>query len=463
MAENRRVVIVGGVAGGASAAARVRRLSETAKITMFERGRDISFANCGMPYHIGGRIAERERLLVQTPEAMRKQYNIDVRTGCEVVSIQRDAKTVTVREVDSGRRFEEPYDALILSPGAEPFRPPIPGADSKRVFTLRSLEDMDRIQAAVGSTQNRRAVVIGGGYIGLEMTEALRQRGLEVTLVELARQVFVAADPEMAAPLHRQLEMHGVDLRLGTSVASIAEKDETLELRLNNGETLECGIVILSVGVRPEVKLAREAGLAIGPAGGIEVDAHMRTTDPNIYAVGDAVEVVHYVGGQKVLLPLAGPANRQGRIAADNAMGRPSIYKNSQGTAICKVFDVAIGMTGLSETQLRKLGRHYEKVYVHPASHAGYYPGASRISLKLLFDPQNGKVLGAQAVGADGVDKRIDLAAMAIRAGLTVEDLAEQELCYAPPYGSAKDPINYAGFVASNVMSGDMPIFMRLI
>jgi NADPH-dependent 2,4-dienoyl-CoA reductase/sulfur reductase-like enzyme/peroxiredoxin family protein/TusA-related sulfurtransferase/rhodanese-related sulfurtransferase len=458
MAENRRVVIVGGVAGGASAAARVRRLSETAKITMFERGRDISFANCGMPYHIGGRIAERERLLVQTPEAMRKQYNIDVRTGCEVVSIQRDAKTVTVREVDSGRRFEEPYDALILSPGAEPFRPPIPGADSKRVFTLRSLEDMDRIQAAVGSTQNRRAVVIGGGYIGLEMTEALRQRGLEVTLVELARQVFVAADPEMAAPLHRQLEMHGVDLRLGTSVASIAEKDETLELRLNNGETLECGIVILSVGVRPEVKLAREAGLAIGPAGGIEVDAHMRTTDPNIYAVGDAVEVVHYVGGQKVLLPLAGPANRQGRIAADNAMGRPSIYKNSQGTAICKVFDVAIGMTGLSETQLRKLGRHYEKVYVHPASHAGYYPGASRISLKLLFDPQNGKVLGAQAVGADGVDKRIDLAAMAIRAGLTVEDLAEQELCYAPPYGSAKDPINYAGFVASNVMSGDMPI-----
>lgn len=458
MSENRRIVIVGGVAGGASAAARVRRLSETAKVTLFERGRYVSFANCGMPYHIGGEIAERQRLLVQTPESLRQRYNIDVRTGCEVVSIDRENRTVRVREVETGRRFEEAYDALVLSPGAEPVRPPIPGADSKRVFTLRNLDDMDCIQAAVGRIGRGRAVVVGGGYIGLEMTEALRRRGVEVTLVELAPQVFAAVDPEMAAPIHQQLELHGVDLRLGMSITSIHEQGDGLELRLSNGDTMECGMVVLSVGVRPEVKLAREAGLTIGSTGGIEVDERMQTGDPHIYAVGDAVEVSHFVSGQKVLLPLAGPANRQGRVAADNAMGRDSVYNRSQGTAICRVFDVAIGMTGLSERQLERLGRRYEKIYVHPASHAGYYPGAGQISLKLLFDPESGSVLGAQAVGPDGVDKRIDLVAMAIRAGLTVQDLAGQELCYAPPYGSAKDPINYAGFVASNVISGDMPV-----
>ncbi len=317
---------------------------------------------------------------------------------------------------------------------------------------------MDRIKEVVDREKPGRAVVVGGGYIGLEMTEALRQRGLEVTLLEMAPQVFVAVDPEMAAPIHDHLRAHGVDLRLKTSVTAITEEGEGLAAHLSTGDTVACGLVILAVGVRPEVGLAREAGLEIGPSGGIVVDEHMRTADPAIFAVGDAVEVPHAVGGAPAVIPLAGPANRQGRVAADNAFGRPSVYRSSQGTAICKVFDLAIGMTGLSEKALRRGGRSYEKIYIHPAHHAGYYPGAAPMSLKLLFDPATGKVLGAQAVGAEGVDKRIDVLAVAIRAGLTVEDLRDQELSYAPPYGSAKDPINYAGFVASNVRSGDMPV-----
>jgi rhodanese-related sulfurtransferase len=301
-------------------------------------------------------------------------------------------------------------------------------------------------------------VVVGGGYIGLEMAEALRNREVAVTLVELAPQVFAAADPEMVAPIHRQLKLHGVDLRLGTSVTAIREEAGRLSVQLSTGESVECGLVIMAVGVRPEAKLAKEAGLAIGEIGGIVVDEHMRTSDPHIWAVGDAVEVPHLVGGAPAVIPLAGPANRQGRVAADSIFGRPSVYRSSQGTAICKVFDLAIGMTGMSEKALRRSGRAYEKIYVHPASHAGYYPGASQLSLKLLFDPKTGAILGAQAVGADGVDKRIDVLAVALRAGLTVDDLKDMELSYAPPYGSAKDPINYAGFVASNVISGDMPV-----
>ena len=458
MSDGKRIVIVGGVAGGASCAARARRLSEAARITMFERGENISFANCGMPYHIGGVIKERERLLVQTAEAMGQRHRIEVRTRCEVVAIDREARAVEVKDLETGQVFRQEYDALVLSPGADPVRPGLEGADQEGVYTLRNLEDMDRIKAAAEAAGAASALVVGGGYIGLEMAEALRERSLATTLVELADQVFVAADAEMVAPIHQQLSLHGVDLRLGTSVTGIRREGAKLRARLSTGEEAEADLIILAVGVRPEVGLARQAGLAIGALGGLAVDEQMRTSDEHIWAVGDVVEVTHVVSGEAALLPLAGPANRQGRIAADNIFGRASVYRGSQGTAICKVFDLAVGMTGLSEKQLQALGLSYEKVYVHPASHAGYYPGASPLSVKLLFEPATGKVLGAQAVGADGVDKRIDVLATALRAGMTVEDLAELELCYAPPYGSAKDAVNYAGFVASNVRAGDMGI-----
>lgn len=458
MSDVKRILIVGGVAGGASAAARARRLSESAEIVMFERGEHISFANCGLPYHIGGTIAQRERLLVQTPAAMKKRFNIDVRTRTEAVSINPAGRELTVRDLQTGQQRVETYDALILSPGAEPIRPKIPGMDSPGVFTLRTLGDMDAIKAVVDSAKPSRAVVVGGGYIGLEMAEALRARKLDVTLVELAGQAFGPIDPEMASLVHRQLRLHGVDLRLGASVTAIESADGQFHVRLSNGQAVPCGLVIMAIGVRPEVALARQAGLKLGVTGGIAVDEHMRTSDANIYAVGDAVEVTDYVSGQAALIPLAGPANRQGRIAADNVFGRGSTYKRTQGTAICKVFDIAVGMTGQSEKALKKAGASHEKVYVHSASHASYYPGASPIALKLLFDPQTGKILGTQAIGADGVDKRIDVLAVAIRAGMTVYDLADLELSYAPPYGSAKDVVNYAGFVAANVLRGDVKI-----
>ena len=455
MVQGKRIVIVGGVAGGASAAARARRLSEDAEIVMFERGEHISFANCGLPYHIGGVIADRNRLLVQTPEAMRKRFRIDVRVRSEVTRIDRDAREVVVVDHATGREYRQPYDALVLSPGAEPVRPNIPGIASPRVLTLRNMADMDAIMAAIDANPTGKALVIGGGYIGLEMAENLRDRDMEVVLVELANQVMGPADPEMAAPLHQELKLNGVDLRIGTSVTAFKDTGQAVEATLSDGHTVSCGLAVLAIGVKPEVTLAREAGLAIGTLGGIAVDDHMHTDDPAIYAVGDAVEVKDYLTNTAALIPLAGPANRQGRIAADNIFGRDSVYKKTQGTAICKVFNLAIGMTGLNEKTAKRADVSYEKVYVHPASHASYYPGASPISLKLLFDPNDGKVLGAQAVGTAGVDKRIDVLAMAIRAGLTVYDLEEAELSYAPPYGSAKDPINYAGFVAANVLQGD--------
>jgi len=430
MAQGKRIVIVGGVAGGASAAAKARRVSEEAEIILFERGADISFANCGLPYHVGGIIADRARLLVQSPEAMRKRFAVDVRTHSEVLRIDRAKKVVVVHDKAKDRQYEQPYDALILSPGAEPVRPPIPGADNKRVFTLRNLADMDAIKAVVDAKPGLTAVVVGGGYIGLEM----------------------------AAPLHEHMRLQGVDLNLGASVTAIKDSDGRVEALLSSGRSIPCDLVILAVGVRPEVKLAAEAGLTIGQRKGIVVDDHMRTSDPDIYAVGDAVEVQDFVGGFAAVIPLAGPANRQGRIAAINALGGDAAYHKTQGTAICKVFDLAVGMTGMSEKALKRVGRAYEKVYIHPASHAGYYPGAMQMSLKLLFDPANGKVLGAQCVGADGVDKRIDVLAVAIRAGLTVYDLEEMELSYAPPFGSAKDPVNYAGFVAANLLRKEASI-----
>jgi NADPH-dependent 2,4-dienoyl-CoA reductase/sulfur reductase-like enzyme/peroxiredoxin family protein/rhodanese-related sulfurtransferase/TusA-related sulfurtransferase len=458
MAQGKRIVIVGGVAGGASAAAKARRISEDAEIVLFERGSDISFANCGLPYHVGGIIQDRNRLLVQSPEAMRKRFAIDVRTHSEVLRIDRAKKVVVVHDKAKDRQYDQPYDVLILSPGAEPIRPPIPGVDHKRVFTLRNLADMDAIKAVVDAGVNQAAVVVGGGYIGLEMAEVLRHRGLAVSLVELEPQVMGPADPEMAAPLHEHLKLQGVDLNLGASVTAIGDRDGRPEALLSSGRAIPCDLIILAVGVRPEVKLAAEAGLTIGQRKGIVVDDHMRTSDPDIYAVGDAIEVQDFVGGFAAVIPLAGPANRQGRIAAINALGGDAAYHKTQGTAICKVFDLAIGMTGMSEKALRRAGRAYEKVYVHPASHAGYYPGATPMNLKVLFDPADGKILGAQCVGADGVDKRIDVLAVAIRAGLTVYDLEEMELSYAPPFGSAKDPINYAGFVAANLLRNEVQI-----
>jgi NADPH-dependent 2,4-dienoyl-CoA reductase/sulfur reductase-like enzyme/rhodanese-related sulfurtransferase len=460
MSQSKRIVIVGGVAGGAASAGRARRLSEAASIVLFERGREISFANCGMPYYIGGAIRHRDRLLVQTPEGMRKRYRVDVRTRVEVASIDRAAKTVTARDLASGRESIEPYDVLILSPGAAPLRPPIAGLDSPKVFTLRGLADMDAIResAVAASAGGGSALVLGGGYIGLEMAEALRSLGLGVTLVELTGQVFAPVDPEMAEPLHQHLLAHGVDLQLGVSLAGARETTAGLQATLSNGRRIECSFMVLAAGIRPEAALAREAGLAIGPTGGIVVDEHMRTSDPDIFAIGDVAETADLVIGKQVIMPLAGLANRQGRIAADNAFGRPSVYRKSLGTAICKVFDLAVACVGPNERTLRRLARPYEKIYVHPASHAGYYPGASTISVKLLFDPAGGKVLGAQAIGAEGIDKRIDVLAVAIRAGLTVFDLEELELAYAPPYGSARDAVNYAGSAAANVIRGDVGI-----
>ena len=460
MTGNTRILIVGGVAAGASAAARLRRLSESAEIIVFERGPYISFANCGLPYHIGNIIRKRDDLLVQTPEKMRDRFSIDVRVGSEVIRIDRDRKEVVVRDLREGKEYTEPYDALVLSPGAEPIRPPIPGVDSPGIFTLRTMTDMDAVKRVVDEREPERAVVVGGGYIGLEMTEVLAARGVKVSLVEQALQVMGTVDPEMAAPVHQELRRHGVDLRLETTITGISEPGTGgMLVHLSGGAPLEADLVVLAIGVRPDVCLAREAGLEIGGRGGIVVDEQMRTSDPSIYAAGDAVEVTDYVGGFSSVIPLAGPANRQGRIVADTITGRRSTYKGTQGTAICKVFDLSVATTGMNEKSLVREGRTHEKIYIHPTDHAGYYPGATQISLKLLFDPEHGTILGAQAVGAKGVDKRIDVLAVAMRAGLTVHDLQDLELCYAPPFGSAKDPVNYAGFVASSVVDGDAAVW----
>lgn len=458
----KRILIVGGVAGGASAAARARRLSETAEIVMFERGEFVSFANCGLPYHIGGDIQDRSALLLQTPQSFKRRFNVDVRVFHDVIHIDKAGKTLLVRNLLTGEERRESYDQLLLSPGAAPIRPPFPGIDSPGVHTLRNMPDMDRILAALQRDDPRHVTVVGGGFIGLEMMEALHQRKLDVTLLELSDQVMAPVDKEMANMLHARIREEGIDLRLRTGLSAIerldgqpAQKASTgLRLTLSDGTRLDTGLLILAIGVKPETLLAAKAGLELGPRGGIKVDAGMRTSDPFIYAVGDAVEETDFVTGESVLIPLAGPANRQGRIAADNMLGRAETYKKTQGTAICKLFDLAVASTGLNEKRLLQLGLPFEKAYVHPGSHAGYYPGAHPVSLKLLFAP-DGKIYGAQAIGKDGVDKRIDVLAVAQRAGLSVFDLQDLELTYAPPFGSAKDVINMAGFVASNHLKGD--------
>ncbi|HHC7309704.1 TPA: FAD-dependent oxidoreductase [Vibrio campbellii] len=469
-----KIVIIGGVAGGASAAARARRLSEDAEIIMFERGPFVSFANCGLPYHIGGDIQERSKLLLQTPESFLARFNVDVRVMNEVVSINRQDKSVTVKNLLDGSEYQESYDFLLLSPGAGPVVPPIPGIDNPLTHSLRNIPDMDRIIKTIETNKVEHATVVGGGFIGLEMMEAFHQLGVKTTLVEMADQVMTPVDREMAGFAHAEIREKGIDLRLGVALSSVeyvanqsvanteAGEDDAhqhlqgkLTLSLNNGDQLDTDILIMAIGVRPETKLAQEAGLQIGSLGGIYTNEYMQTSDPSIYAVGDAVEEKDFVTGEQTLVPLAGPANRQGRMAADNMLGRQETYQGTQGTAICKIFDLAVASTGKNEKQLKRDNITYEKVYVHTASHASYYPGAETVSFKMLFDPATGKILGAQAVGKDGVDKRIDVMAVAQRAGMTVEQLQHIELTYAPPYGSAKDVINQAAFVANNIIKGD--------
>ena len=451
-----KLLIVGGVAGGASAAARSRRLSEDAEIVLFERGPDVSFANCGLPYYVGGEIAQRDKLLVTTPERLRTRFKLDVRTRSSVEAIDRSAKTIRVRDLASGREYDESYDKLILAPGAAPVRPSIPGSDLPGIFTLRNLQDVDRIKQRVDQGV-KQAVAVGAGFIGLEMVENFVKRGIATTVVERNGQILTPFDKEMTTPILETLVAKGVTVLLGDSPEGFEQTPEGLAVRLKSGKRLVAQLVILGVGVRPENKLAVDAGLEVGPRGGIRVNEFLQTSDPDIYAVGDAIEVKDFVSGDPIQVPLAGPANRQGRIAADNVFGRAAKYRGTQGTAIVGVFDRIAAITGASEKALRRADRPFRKVYVHPAQHAGYYPGAEPMTLKILFHPETGKLLGAQAVGGPGVDKRIDVLAVAIQAGMTVFDLEEMELAYSPQYGSAKDPINMAGFVAGGMLRGEHP------
>jgi len=463
-----KIVVVGGVAAGASVAARARRLDEDAEIVVLERGHHVSFANCGLPYHVGEVITDRSRLLLQTPESLREMLDIDVRTGHEVLAIDREARTVRVREVDGGAEYDEPYDALALCPGADPVRPPLAGIDDPRVHVLRRIGDMDRIKAVVDEAAARhaadrktplRAVVVGAGYIGLELAENLHHRGAQVHVVELADQILPPLDHETAVPVEQHLRSRGIDVRLATAAAAFTPTPQALRVELQDSTVIDADLVVLAVGVRPSVGLARAAGLELGPHGGVLVDEHMRTSDPHIWAAGDAVETPHTVLGELRLAPLAGPANRQGRVAADNICGRDSEYRSTQGTSVVKVFDMVAGGTGANERQLLDAGVPYRAVHVHPSGHAGYYPGTATMHLKVLFDPQTGRLLGAQACGFDGIDKRLDVLATALRLGATVFDLEELELAYAPPFGAAKDPVNMAGFVAANTIRGDLRLW----
>lgn len=456
-----KVVIVGAVAGGASAAARARRLDEDAEIVLIERGPEPSFANCGLPYYVGGEIQSRDKLLVAPAERLRQRYRLDVRTRQEVTAINRREKTVNVRDLESNETYTESYDRLILSTGASPFRPPIPGIDGPDVLELRDLRDADRMFERVTSGESRRAVIVGAGFIGIEVAENLVRRGLAVKLVELGEQILPPWDPEMVRTLEDHIQSEGVDLRLGDSAEAFESSDTgdaRLVVKLKSGERLPACFAVVCIGVRPENKLAVDCGIEIGSRGGIVTNGQMQTSDPSIYAVGDVAQVKDFVTGETIQVPLAGPANRQGRIAADHIFGRETTYRGAQGTAIVGMFGKTAAMTGQNEKALRRDGRPYEKIYIHPNDHAGYYPGASAMTLKLLFNPEDARIWGAQAVGAGGVDKRIDVIATAIQAGMTVYDLEELELCYAPQYGSAKDPVNMAGFVASGVLRGDHPV-----
>lgn len=456
----RKVLIIGGVAGGATCAARLRRLDEHAEIVVLERGPYVSFANCGLPYYVGDVIREETKLFQASPELFRQRFRIEVRTQHEALSIDREKREVTIRDLVSGTEYREPYDALVLSPGASPVVPPLEGIGLPGIFTVRTVPDSTQIREWIERHNAKRAVVIGGGFIGLEMVENLAHRGLAVTLIEAADQLLPPLDPEMAEFVRQRAAAHIENVRLGDPVAGF-EKDSQggLLVKTRSGLRFGADLVILSIGVRPEAKLAREAGLEIGARGGIRVDESMRTSDPHIWAVGDAVEVKNAVTGQWHLCPLAGPAQRQARVAAASICGRKASFRGVQGTAVVGLFGLTAAITGESEKSLRRAGfNDFEAVYLHPGHHAGYYPGAKPIHMKLLFRRSDGLVLGAQAVGEAGIERRIDVIAMAIQKGATVFDLEEAELCYAPQYGSAKDPVNMAGMIASNAMRGDIEI-----
>lgn len=454
-----KIVVVGGVAGGASAACRARRLDESATIVLFEKGAYVSFANCGLPYYVGGAISERSKLTVQTPQSLRTRFNVDVRVQSEVVSIDAEAHTVRVVDHATGSSYDETYDKLLLSPGAEPLRPSLPGVDLDEVLTVRSIPDVDRICALARGTQARHVVVVGGGFIGVEMAENLVEGGCNVDLVELSDHVIKSLDFDMAVDLHRELRANGVGLHLGEGLAGIEKGDEGLLVSTNTGRTICCDLVVLALGVRPDTALAQAAGIACGPRGHILVDEHLHTSASDVYAVGDAIQVVDFVTGASTAIPLAGPANRQGRLAAENMLGGDRAYTGTQGSSIVKVFSLAAASTGLTEDSARAQGIDVDKTYLTQPSHATYYPGARMMGLKLVWERGTGRLLGAQAVGPDGVDKRIDVVATALRFGANVRDLVSLELCYAPPFNSAKDPVNMAGFVAENVLSGKLRQF----
>lgn len=447
------VIIVGGVAGGASAAARLRRLDENAQITMYERSGYISYANCGLPYYIGGVITDRRQLTLQTPDSFYKRFRVDVKVNHEVLSIDRVNHTVEVKNLSTGEIFTDNYDKLVLSPGAKAVKPPIPGIESERIFTLRTVEDTYRIADEIKALKAESAVVIGGGFIGIEAAENLTGIGLSVSLCEASPQVLSQFDDDMIPQVHAVIREKGINLILGRAISSFEEKEDGIESVLSDGEHIKSDIVLLAIGVAPDSALAVSAGIKTGIKGAITVDEHMLTSDPDIYAVGDAAEIEELVTGSKANIPLAGPANKQGRIAADNIAGISSSYKGTMGTSVLKIFDITAASTGINERRARAMSLKYDKVILSPSSHASYYPGGKVMTMKVLFDPDKDRLLGAQIIGYDGVDKRIDVIATALRAGMRASELAALELAYAPPYSSAKDPVNMAGFIIENVIN----------
>lgn len=454
-----KIVIVGGVAGGATAAARLRRLDEQAEIVVFERSGFISYANCGLPYYIGDVITDSDQLTLQTPESFHSRFQVSMKVHHEVTALHPEKHMVSVKNLETGEEFQETYDKLILSPGAKPTKPRLPGTDMEKLFTLRTVEDTLRIKDYIQKSHPKSAILAGGGFIGLELAENLRELGMEVTIVQRPKQLMNPFDSDMAAFIHNEMRKHGVKLALGHTVEGFQETQDGVQVLLKEEEPLLADMVVLAIGVTPDTKLAKEAGLELGIKGSILVNEHMQTSVPDIYAVGDAVQVKHYVTGQDALISLAGPANKQGRIAADHICGKDSAYKGSQGSSVIKVFDMTAAVTGVNETNARKAGLNVDKVILSPMSHAGYYPGGKVMTMKVVFEKETYRILGAQIVGYEGVDKRIDVLATAIHAGMKAQDLAKLDLAYAPPYSSAKDPVNLAGFMIENISDGTLKQF----